>query len=37
MYIWPGLILQAYTTDKKTKQYNIKNGLFYEIVGITKI
>ena len=34
MYIWPKLILQAYTTDKKAKQYNIKNGLFYEIVEI---
>ena len=36
MYIWTGLILQAYTTKHKAKQYNIKNGLFYEIVEITK-
>ena len=36
MYIWPCLILQAYTTEHKAKQYNIKNGLFYEIVEITE-
>ena len=36
MYVWSGLILQAYTTEHKAKQYNIKNGLFYEIAEITE-
>ena len=36
MYIWPGLILQAYTTEHKANQFNIKNGLFYEIVEIAE-
>ena len=31
MYIWPGIILQSYCTEKKT----LKNGLFYKVIEIT--
>ena len=39
MYIWPGIILQSYCTDSKSNKdmkYNLKTGLFYKVLEISK-